>query len=537
MADAETRTWLARVDTADNRVADLETAGEAAGAGEKTLVLVHEASLPQCVRNDGDRRIVAAWFDADDRAAYLRRRELAHVADVCFAPDHEAAERLALFHGRAFVLPPGQALLDFAIAFGNSRIAARERSAAEARERRLPTPALPADRRPHVLLQVGDFQQGGMELVILDLADTLRARFDCSLLITGQQGLATAEAHRRGISIFTLPAEARETRYRELLHEQRVDLVSAHFSAFGAAAAADLGIPFVQTVHTSWVFLTAAQIGEFRAADGVTAAHACTSGNAALYAHARLGLSVEKSLIMPNGIDPQRLHLADRDDVRCALRAELQLADDDFVYLAVGSIYRDKAQLHLLRALAQVRANEPRAKLVIVGHAMDQAYFELLRSAIEHRDLADAVRFVDFTDDVGRYYAMADAFVLPSFWEGWSLALAEALYAGLPIVATDVGSARDVLPEQGTYIVPAVYDSIADVHLGNLDGIVLGEHPQLEADLAAAMSAVCEHPVRPTLSEAQRRRLEREQAYRAYGHLFTWLLQGGDPRAARAWLR
>ncbi|MGD8452009.1 MAG: glycosyltransferase [Phycisphaerae bacterium] len=534
-ADERTRRWLAKVDTTGDEIRRLERME--AAEGERPLVLVHADSLAALAERPRPAgACVAAWFDERTLSPYLCRRELRGLVDVCFAGQIEVVERLKLLHRAVFRSPPGQTLFDLAVAFARSRGSYEETVPAEQRRRQLPEPFdVPGSRR-RVLLQAEHFVQGGYEQVVLDVAKTLREEgFEPRLLVLGRRGHAVQQARALGLEILSLPETGREAAYRRLLSNERIELVNAHFTPFGADIAREMGLPFVQTVHTSYVSLPAAKQAAFRAADAATTAYLCTSGNTALYSDLRLGLDVRRMLIVPNGIDTERLALADREAARRRVRAKLGLADGDFAFLNVGSIYRDKGQKLVVAALAEVRRAHPAAKVVFLGQAMEEDYLEEIRAEMRRGDVEGAVIFAEYADDVASYYAAADAFVLPSFWEGWSLALAEALYMGLRIVATDVGSARDVLPMVGAQLVPAVYETIANVDADNVGQYVRREHPQVVANLAAAMQRVCANPTPPVLSEAARRALDRREAYAMHVRLFRWFRQGGSVAAARAW--
>jgi glycosyltransferase involved in cell wall biosynthesis len=104
----------------------------------------------------------------------------------------------------------------------------------------------------------------------------------------------------------------------------------------------------------------------------------------------------------------------------------------------------------LLRALVEARDRIPAAKLLLAGSTSgsDEREFHerLLRFIAEH-GLEQSVRFTGHLTDIAPALRASDVFVLPSRSEGYSLALLEALTAGLPVVSTRVGIAPEVIVE------------------------------------------------------------------------------------------
>jgi glycosyltransferase involved in cell wall biosynthesis len=137
------------------------------------------------------------------------------------------------------------------------------------------------------------------------------------------------------------------------------------------------------------------------------------------------------------------LHNAVRDirasaEDTAALRARLGLSPGERVVLTVGRLSHEKGQEHLIRAAAAWR---DRARVVIAGDGPDRPRLERLAREIGCRD---SVVFAGLTPHVAAFYSIADVFVLPSLSEGSPNALLEAMAAGLPIVATDVGGVPEI---------------------------------------------------------------------------------------------
>ena len=107
----------------------------------------------------------------------------------------------------------------------------------------------------------------------------------------------------------------------------------------------------------------------------------------------------------------------------------------------VGRLSPEKGLSDLLHAWATVKARASRSvKLRIIG---DGPQADELRALALALDLGETVEFFGYCEDVPAELAKADLFVLPSYAEGNSNAILEAMRAGLPVVATDVGGARD----------------------------------------------------------------------------------------------
>jgi len=112
----------------------------------------------------------------------------------------------------------------------------------------------------------------------------------------------------------------------------------------------------------------------------------------------------------------------------------------------VGRLSRVKRIDLLLQALEIVKGEIPEVTAVIVG---DGALRSELEELGESLGLGSAVEFVGYRTDVARILARSKVFVLTSETEGLSLALMEAIAAGLPAVVSDVGDLRDVVRDGG----------------------------------------------------------------------------------------
>ncbi len=111
--------------------------------------------------------------------------------------------------------------------------------------------------------------------------------------------------------------------------------------------------------------------------------------------------------------------------------------------VTVGRLDSQKGQWHLIRAFAEVAAREPDALLCVVGTGDCEPY---LKRLIQLYHLEKQVLLAGFSDNPFWYDAQAEVFVLPSMYEGFPNALAEAVCCGAPCIATDFHSgAREIL--------------------------------------------------------------------------------------------
>ena len=141
-----------------------------------------------------------------------------------------------------------------------------------------------------------------------------------------------------------------------------------------------------------------------------------------------------REYVVPNGIPaPEPVPPGRRAEVR----AELGVADDDVVVLMVARLSPQKAHDVMLDAIA--RADRPNLRLVVVG---DGKRREELEALVAEQGLQKSVTFLGLRRDVPRLLAGGDVFALSSVHEGVPISVIEAMTAGLPVVATDVGALR-----------------------------------------------------------------------------------------------
>ncbi len=94
----------------------------------------------------------------------------------------------------------------------------------------------------------------------------------------------------------------------------------------------------------------------------------------------------------------------------------------------------------------------PATALVLAGDGPDRAEYERL---IREAGLGEHVFLTGWREDLASVFACADVFLLPSFFEGWGVAVLQAMAAGLAVVMTDVGLAGEIAKNnQNALIVP-----------------------------------------------------------------------------------
>jgi len=161
-------------------------------------------------------------------------------------------------------------------------------------------------------------------------------------------------------------------------------------------------------------------------------------------------------VVISNGVDTERYTVPTPGE-RVEARAALGFLDREVVALFVGHEFERKGLDVALHALTRVPSD---VHLLVVG-GTDPMVAEA-RSRAEALGVAGRVHLAGAHSDPRPYYRAADVFVLPSAYEANALVLLEALACGLPVVATRVGYAPDLIRDgENGYLVDRTPHSLA----------------------------------------------------------------------------
>ncbi|MBN1433557.1 glycosyltransferase family 4 protein [Candidatus Fermentibacterales bacterium] len=164
------------------------------------------------------------------------------------------------------------------------------------------------------------------------------------------------------------------------------------------------------------------------------------------------------------GVDPARVILA-RPGLSVSRSPGPRISDDVRTVLLVGTVEPRKGVLEAVEALS--RSGADRAKLLIVGKPDYNApYAAMVRERIRQLGMQERVEFLGMVDqaELERLYSASDIFLLPSRWEGYGMAIAEAMARGLPVVATAVGAVPELVKDgvNGLLVEPRDTGGLAD---------------------------------------------------------------------------
>jgi glycosyltransferase involved in cell wall biosynthesis len=309
--------------------------------------------------------------------------------------------------------------------------------------------------------------QNGIVASVDSLASAIRARGHEAVCFTPSMP-GYHEVEEFVVRIPSLPLPTR-TAYRltlPLLSSERVTRALEHLSivhTHSAFVTGWMGARFARRVHIPHVFTYHTQLEEYAhyfplesrltrsAAAGLTRSH-CNSAalvivpTGAMERHLR-DLGVRSRIeVVPSGIDVATFGGGRR---REDLRRRLGVGPRGTMIVAVGRLGREKNLELAIEAFA--RLDRPEAHLVLIG---DGPHRDALERAAQRAGVAARTTFGGeySRDALPDVYASADALAFTSRSETQGLVLAEALAAGLPVVALDTPQTRDVLGGAGTIV-------------------------------------------------------------------------------------
>ena len=169
----------------------------------------------------------------------------------------------------------------------------------------------------------------------------------------------------------------------------------------------------------------------------------------------------DKITVIFNSVDVKRYQMElDRD----AIRRQLGLADSDHVMAVVATFKKQKGHCYPIEAASLVVQQIPDLHVLFIG---DGELKEELLAQTKSLGLERHIHFLGIRKDVPELLAASDYFILPSLWEGLSMALVEAMASQLPVIATEVSGTKQVIisGETGILVPPGEAQQLANAML------------------------------------------------------------------------
>ena len=293
---------------------------------------------------------------------------------------------------------------------------------------------------------------GGAETVYLDLVRRLDPTRWRHIAVLPKREWMYDQLVEFGIQPFLIPEHRAFdavffSRMYRLIRRLGVDMIHAHL--FGSAVRAALlsracGIPAIATLHGDTDLQPDERFKRLKLAIVNNGLKRIVFVSEPLRQSflANVALRPDLATVIPNGIDAKRFSSSSG----AQFRAELGIARDAFVVGTVGTPRPAKGFDVLLDAAKILHTRSPGCRFVVVGDLTFGRGTELFdgRSA---RGLTEDVIITGFRNDVPSALAAFDVYALTSRYEGFSLAVVEAMVTGLPVVATRCGGPEQIIDD------------------------------------------------------------------------------------------
>jgi UDP-glucose:(heptosyl)LPS alpha-1,3-glucosyltransferase len=167
----------------------------------------------------------------------------------------------------------------------------------------------------------------------------------------------------------------------------------------------------------------------------------------------------ERITVVHNGANLAKFTADIREKYRDETRRQLGLAQDEIMLLFMGHNYKRKGLHALIRALPMLKG-KTRFRVVVVGKGR-RAPCDRLAGAL---GVSDLIQYAGTTNEPERYYAAADIFCFPSYYDPCANVVLEALASGLPVITSTTNGSGEIITQgkEGYVVDPGDAEGMAD---------------------------------------------------------------------------
>ncbi|MBX9578563.1 MAG: glycosyltransferase [Chthoniobacterales bacterium] len=302
------------------------------------------------------------------------------------------------------------------------------------------------DEKLSMLIELCSFDKGGLQQVVLDSAIEFKNRGHYPIIITsGVIGHLGEKARQAGIEVVKISSN-NPIRLQQLIDQHNPAISFSHFSSDGYRLYQKNKIPNITFIHNVYAILSPDQRNEFIANDKYVNKYISVSDKAAEYAASNLGISSDKIVTIPNGLKIEE-DFNNKNGISEYTREDFNLNNNDYVFINPASYNLHKGHYLLASALKRVINKHENVKVLCLGNEVYLPHLKELKQHLKKQRLENNFLMPGYFANIKDIFKFSDAFILPSFIEGWSIAMNEAMYYGKPMICTDTGGASAVIEE------------------------------------------------------------------------------------------
>jgi glycosyltransferase involved in cell wall biosynthesis len=200
-----------------------------------------------------------------------------------------------------------------------------------------------------------------------------------------------------------------------------------------------------------------------------------------------------------NGIDVNHFSIENiSEETKATLREELNIIEDDIVFVFVGRLVTDKGINELISAFKKLSADYQNIKLLLVG-TFESELDPLHDSTLNEIESNNNIINVGWQTDVRPYFAISNVLAFPSYREGFPNVVMQAGAMELPSIVTNINGCNEIIKEGvNGLIIPPKDEN--ELYLAMLNII---ENPSKQKELAnASRKMICDNYQRQVIWEA-----------------------------------